>query len=223
MKPLFSSRVLRITGRKTRVWRVVEVEGFEEPGLGKVRNGGSEVALKDVWLDDNSETEKQILDNIFEHLGKVEAKDYDWADGGFKMYLEKLFHTGGYKDYFMEIKYDVLLQSTKSRLPAALPAPGLLAPPEEEPEGTSGNSTRDVLHTGQSANLLNQGVGKLPVPFRRTYRTKRQYRLVYNQVGCPLYAAPTLLVSMQAVRDTFIGELYLLVVRPQLTRVQPSC
>lgn len=103
VKPLFSPRVRCITERKTRVWQAVEVEGVHDYEVGRVKDG-SAVALKDVWLDDKSETEKQILDNIFERLQKVKEEDYEWAYDELKGYLKHLLEPGRYKNHFMEIK-----------------------------------------------------------------------------------------------------------------------
>ncbi|KAF9446809.1 hypothetical protein P691DRAFT_776599 [Macrolepiota fuliginosa MF-IS2] len=62
IEPLFNSRVLCITGRKTRVWRAIEVRG---PGDFAAKDGASEIALKDVWIEADAETEAENLDNSF--------------------------------------------------------------------------------------------------------------------------------------------------------------
>ena len=60
MGTIFNSRTACISGRKTRVWRAIQVSGPD----GLEIKGDKEVALKDVWLDKGSQTEKQNQDSI---------------------------------------------------------------------------------------------------------------------------------------------------------------
>ncbi|EKM78231.1 hypothetical protein AGABI1DRAFT_30779, partial [Agaricus bisporus var. burnettii JB137-S8] len=71
---LFTSQSLRITGRKTRVWKAVEVEGYDGNKHRKEKEGGREVALKDCWLDEGSRTEKDNLDGILNALAEVKER-----------------------------------------------------------------------------------------------------------------------------------------------------
>ncbi|KXN86766.1 Bifunctional purine biosynthetic protein ADE1 [Leucoagaricus sp. SymC.cos] len=61
VKSLFSYRPNRITGRMTRVWQVVEIDAFKGNKI-----SDQEFALKDVWLDSDAPTEKQIQQDIFD-------------------------------------------------------------------------------------------------------------------------------------------------------------
>ncbi|KXN88359.1 hypothetical protein AN958_07504 [Leucoagaricus sp. SymC.cos] len=69
VKPLFVSKTLCITGRKTRVWEAIEVSGPDgETSVGE----GKKVAVKDVWVDKDRAKEKEIQDAIFARLEGVQ-------------------------------------------------------------------------------------------------------------------------------------------------------
>ncbi|EKM75056.1 hypothetical protein AGABI1DRAFT_95165 [Agaricus bisporus var. burnettii JB137-S8] len=80
---------LCITGKKTRVWKVVEVKGFEGNAINEEVNG-KDVALKDVWLDEGSTTEKEKLDAILERLKTIKEEAYAWAPSWLRGLVGKL-------------------------------------------------------------------------------------------------------------------------------------
>ncbi|EKM75053.1 hypothetical protein AGABI1DRAFT_132590 [Agaricus bisporus var. burnettii JB137-S8] len=96
---------LCITGKKTRVWKVVEVKGFEGNAINEEVNG-KDVALKDVWLDEGSTTEKEKLDAILERLKTIKEEAYAWAPSWLRSTLKIAFEDGSYRSYFMEIECD---------------------------------------------------------------------------------------------------------------------
>ncbi|EKM74124.1 hypothetical protein AGABI1DRAFT_95858, partial [Agaricus bisporus var. burnettii JB137-S8] len=215
-KTLFTSRVLSITGRKTRVWKAVEVEGYENEQYRKEKVRGKEVALKDCWLGEGSRTEKDNLSAIFERLEAVkekvkdDPKILDWADpSGNRQLFEDLLDTGNYKGYFMEIECDTKLAITKARLPTAQPVPDFLVPLERE-ETSSGNAGPQSTQTTQSLLEMahqrrNARQGRLKPSTPREYRAKQHYRLIYKEVGRPLHAATNLGSSLQGLADTLIA------------------
>jgi hypothetical protein len=106
----------------------------------------------------------------------------------------------------MGIKADVQLASTKSRLSSATPAPDFL----KHQEGMENSSTNAGMSSTQVTELLPhigyKGVPDMPKPlFPRKYRTKRQYRLIYEEAGQPLYAARNLRSTFEALNDTLNG------------------
>jgi len=64
MKTIFNPWIVCISGRKTQVWRAIQVTGTN----GLEEKGNKEVVLKDVWLDKNSPTEKENQDLIYGDL-----------------------------------------------------------------------------------------------------------------------------------------------------------
>ncbi|XP_006455072.1 hypothetical protein AGABI2DRAFT_75988, partial [Agaricus bisporus var. bisporus H97] len=218
IKSLFTSQVLRITGRKTRVWKAVEVEGYDGNKHRKEKEGGREVALKDCWLDEGSRTEKDNLDGIFNALAEVKERVkrnsnvLDWADPtGNRQLFEELLDTGNYRGYFMEIECDTNLSITKSQLPSAECVPESLVPLERE-ETSSGNAGSQSAQTTQSLLVVEMEYqpwkavcNTLNPPTSREYGAKQHHRLVYKEVGRPLYAAPNLASSLKGLADALTG------------------
>ncbi|KAF9443849.1 hypothetical protein P691DRAFT_712676, partial [Macrolepiota fuliginosa MF-IS2] len=209
VEPLFNSRVLCITGRKTRVWRAIEIGGLEGLDAG---NGASEVALKDVWLDDKLATEKENQDKIFRALGRLDEKDYDWATGLLREKLKETIQNKRYRDYFLEIKYDTLLSRTKPLSGAATHAPDLLH--HTAPAASLAKIIKGSSQIGASSSTPGKSIHSRHNPsFPRNYQVKKHYRLVYDKVGHSLDKATNLDTSFVAILDVFIALVLLYLAR----------
>jgi hypothetical protein len=212
-------RVLCITGRKTRVWRAVEVKGFEGDAAREKPNGATEVALKDVWLDDGSTTEKEKLDAIFERLETIKEDAYQWAPPPLQSELKAALKNEGYKDYFMEILCDSFsLGKSKEASCQATPTPGILEFSRKAPVGDETKAVEDRnMLTGSTqmagcSDTTQNGTKDLshlksPLTVKtRSYKVKRQYRLVYKEVGESLDRVESLETAFDALLDTYIGR-----------------
>jgi len=89
---IFNPRITCISGRKTRVWRAIQVTGTD----GLEETDGKEVVLKDVWLDKGSQTEKEnqilIMENC-DKLKKATASGFKPTTGHESMMLLPTFLT----------------------------------------------------------------------------------------------------------------------------------
>ncbi|KAF9445605.1 hypothetical protein P691DRAFT_734653 [Macrolepiota fuliginosa MF-IS2] len=107
---LSSYRSLGVTGHMTRVWKAIEVSS---PG-GRPIPGKKEVALKDVWLEDDATPEKAIQDAIFAEV----KKQRNLRDNGqpsrldlvmkwrIKIDFEKVIKGDEYQKYFPTVTQD---------------------------------------------------------------------------------------------------------------------
>ncbi|XP_006455458.1 hypothetical protein AGABI2DRAFT_75672, partial [Agaricus bisporus var. bisporus H97] len=212
LETLYTSRVLCITGRKTRVWQAIEVEGYNDKKFRKEKKGGKVVALKDYWLDEGSKSEKDTLEDIFRSIEQVKHKPttLKWAKSEFhQKFLRELLEEERYRKYFMGIECDMVLTATKPRLPSAQPVPDILVP-EVNTEPASINRTTGSTQTTDSvlemAYTIHQARRGRRIFLNREYRTKRHHRLIYEQVGRPLLAATNLSTSLQSLTDALIGK-----------------
>ncbi|KAF9446799.1 hypothetical protein P691DRAFT_707861 [Macrolepiota fuliginosa MF-IS2] len=209
LEPLFNLRVLCITGRKTRVWRAIEVCGPEDLDA---KDGALEVAVKDVWLDADSATEKEKQEKIFAALGKAKESDYDWAPESLHQHLNQVFKSNQYRDYFMEIKYDTVLSHTKSLSESAKRAPNILH--HIDFAITSGNVIEGSTQAKTPSAIAGSSIRPHGKPkFFRQYRDKKHYRLIYGEVGHSLYKAVNLDTSFTAIRDVFVALVLLYLAR----------
>ncbi|XP_006457559.1 hypothetical protein AGABI2DRAFT_123416 [Agaricus bisporus var. bisporus H97] len=193
-----------ITGRKTRVWKAVEVKGFKGNAINEELNGGKEVALKDVWLDEGSTTEKEKLDVIFECLRTIKEEAYAWAPKSLRSKLNDLFKDEGYRSYFMEIECDSFNLGRSK--PTSDKAAEILQFSVEGAE-TREDSTQTTEHshiTEDDFKEANRLKANLKVK-TRSYAVKRQYRLVYSEVGESLERVQTLQTAFTALMDTYVA------------------
>jgi hypothetical protein len=166
-------RPLCITGRNTRVWEAVEVDSRSP-----AKEIGSRVALRDVWLDENALTEREIQSKIFSDIDKFGEGDMNQSPCFQKFIPERkketieIIQTGDYKKYFLTIECDYQGHTSKALAPSAVPTSGLfLARKPETPSPTKTGS-------GSLTRLLSSHQAIPP----RKYGCKRQYRLVYNEL-----------------------------------------
>lgn len=99
------TRSLQMTGKNTRVWKVIETNE-----LGTNLPGALEAILKDIWVDEDSETEDEIQARLFEDIERLGSGDGEsWRAhpclAKFKESerdaLGTLLKDGKYKEYFL--------------------------------------------------------------------------------------------------------------------------
>ncbi|KAF5363264.1 hypothetical protein D9756_001090 [Leucocoprinus leucothites] len=211
IKSIFNPRVACITGRKTRVWKAEEIrlqdESFDSAESlenAEVIDEGRTVALKDVWLDKGSSTEREIQSAIYEKLEKVQEKDYEWADDKVLRPLIK----AALEDFprnlpFMSIECDGWGMETVERRPdETTPDPNIIPPEELEstPEQSAMRITPlSTLSCPPATNPSNHSMSAVAHYGDRHYAVKQQYRLVYSTVGYALHDAKDLSTVFKAI------------------------
>ncbi|KAF5363270.1 hypothetical protein D9756_001096 [Leucocoprinus leucothites] len=210
INPIFNPRVACITGRKTRVWEAEEVR-LIDGSLANVQvvETGKRVALKDVWLDEGSQTERQIQKAIFDKLKQVRDEDYEWATEGYLRPLIKEALTDFPRNLpFMQIECDGWGKETRERHAEAVADPAII--PAKNLESSASQS---AMHTRKKSTMSRpsgasnrpNSVSSRPRYGFRDYIVKKQYRLVYSSVGYALHDAKDLSTSFKAIEDVFIA------------------
>ncbi|KAJ3575710.1 hypothetical protein NP233_g915 [Leucocoprinus birnbaumii] len=208
---IFCPRVLCISGRRTRVWRVIEIEWNADNASWKPINEGAEYALKDVWLDEGSDTEGDILDKIFRRLDNFTFPPDCEIPDSVAPILQKALVDKRYRQYFMEIKYHQRGEFTRrvpanhrvSRDDSILDGQPIPLTPEEAAQTTRAGST-------QNGPGWQYPVSAPPTQTERSYKAKQQYRLVYASVGKTIYDAPNLGSFFQAIHDASVALLMMM-------------
>ncbi|XP_006457561.1 hypothetical protein AGABI2DRAFT_123418 [Agaricus bisporus var. bisporus H97] len=168
---------LCITGKKTRVWKTVEVKGFEGDAINEDSNGGKEFALKD-------------------------EEAYAWAPKSLRSKLEDLFKDEGYRSYFMEIECDSFnLGRSKPTSDKAILASEILQFRQDDSANSEGAETLSESDSGKGKSL------EVDIAKRRSCAVKRQYRLVYSEVGESLVRVKTLDTAFAALMDAYMALL----------------
>jgi len=205
-KTIFNPRIACISGRKTRVWRAIQVTGVD----GLEEKGNKEVVLKDVWLDKDSPTEKENQDLIYESLQDIRKENYEWLKEEYRKRVEDALANLPDSLPFMRILHDANGVGCKERLKKALPNHTILSSPV--PQGSYSKNVTPL--TGQneksySAAGTSHGAPATPDQGhrpRRQYKAKTQYRLVYAQVGYALHDAPSIDKAFQAINNVLTGN-----------------
>ncbi|TFY58406.1 hypothetical protein EVG20_g8164 [Dentipellis fragilis] len=204
-----------ITGRSTRVFEVVEVKGFDDlTTLGKKTK-----ILKDVWLDADAQTERQIQDAILQDLDTLSDKlisdgslnsehFHDVSEEEKKLVCDAL-HDRTYRDHFLTIDCDERGAQCKAIASDAVPAPGVFSPSLAVPFTVPASLSR--ADRSRSAQVPDGRSGSpralceedtLGPP--RSYVPKRQYRVVYNEVCQALHDVVDLKTVLQAMLDCLL-------------------
>ncbi|KIO32593.1 hypothetical protein M407DRAFT_18367 [Tulasnella calospora MUT 4182] len=211
---IFEHRSLCVTGRATRVWKVVEVKSFDECQP----LDGSILVLKDVWLDSQSKTECQNLDAIFQELHKLadlldkgdENPDiFKGFENDLKIPLKECLKGRSWARYFLTKVCDWQGFESRKVPPTAQADSTLFDPPTPTPTPSSNP------YSDQSRSTTTQATDLVPVAQNRPLRQycpRRQYRVVFKEVCEALHhvqrledVATALLDSVFALQLMFLA------------------
>ncbi|KAJ3562028.1 hypothetical protein NP233_g9831 [Leucocoprinus birnbaumii] len=205
-EPEQEKELVCISGRQTRIWRAIEVNGKT---AGARAIGKSEVALKDVWIDKDSRSEFQIQEMINKKLRALKPEDFLWADESLRQEIEHALSEFPKNLPLMQIVCGGWGAETEPRSDARL-EPKFLFPDKISPTPTLSSRSTNPRST-QARHSASGTDGYVPTAARiprfpdREFTAKRQYRLVYDRVGCSLSEAEDLSSSFTAIKDAYIA------------------
>ncbi|TFY59789.1 hypothetical protein EVG20_g7659 [Dentipellis fragilis] len=205
---------LRVTGRSTRVFKVIEVGSFDD--LAPVPDAKHQI-LKYVWLDVEAKTERAIQNKIFEDLDKFATKLKGLKEGASgldefsgvspgdqEMLRTALFKPENYKRHFLTIDCDQQGFESKPVSPDATVTDDIFTrlPPATVPASLAyASSSRSHLTSATSSQQPEAKVPRQP----REYVPKRQYRVVFNEVCEALQNVRELKTVIRGMQDCLTG------------------
>jgi hypothetical protein len=185
-----------VTGRATRVWEAYEEGHPEEPYA----------ILKDLWLDIESPSEGEILDDVLakmeEYTGRhpeLEDKDYR------KHFLTKVVD---WRVVLPGGDPDTTLKSTRGESFVNV-TDSFPPPPEGGPSisSTEPTSSRTPRSESRSWNGVPPRARQIPKPSNlRRPRHLAHYRIVFLESGRPIHKLLTLKESFSCLRDSVQGK-----------------
>jgi len=200
MGTIFDPRTACISGRKTRVWRAIQVTGPD----GSETQGNIEVALKDVWLDKGSQTEKQNQKSIYAELEKIKQEDLKWLDDDYQGRVKETLKNMP----FMGILTDYQGTECRERLLSARPDSTILSAPRplvSSSKNVIPSSTQNQI-SYTATDTSHDAPTTLEHHVERKYKAKRQYRLVYEKVGYALHDVWSIDKAFKAIQDVLTGD-----------------
>lgn len=208
VQTLSEYRSSNITKRISRVWEVEQVSNSD--GTGDVLSHG---VLKDVWLDDDALTERQVQESIYKAIEERKAtlhsnKCIQKLKLIARTELTKIIETGKYKDYFLTIVADWNGLVSKAVPQGANRKRGLLVPealPAKRAR-SSGNASRTKSYTPLPTQLEQQAHAAARKAFiPREFRPKRQYRVVYAESCVTVGSMMILGQVLDVLKQTLTG------------------
>ncbi|TFY70853.1 hypothetical protein EVG20_g2145 [Dentipellis fragilis] len=199
---------LRVTGRSTRVFKVIEVGSFDD--LAPVPDAKHHI-LKYVWLDAEAKTEREIQNAIFKDLdefaNKFENEGASGLDefsgvssGDQEMLRTALCKPKNYKRHFLTIDCDQQGFQSKPVSPDAIVTDDIFTrlPPATVPASLAyASSSRSHLTSATSSQQPEVKVPREP----REYVPKRQYRVVFEEVCEALQNVRELKTVIRGMQD----------------------
>ncbi|KAH9476609.1 hypothetical protein JR316_0010522 [Psilocybe cubensis] len=190
-----------ITGRMTRVYKVVEVresgEAFGDP-----------LVLKDVWLDSSAKTEKEIQNAIFTDIEQFwDSPDEPLELKSFKEAHKKLVRDGSYKQYFLQIVLDYSGQKTKVRVEIGTEVRGFFDAEQDlalDAPVTGTKSQESQSLNDQTFVNTHRIVSQPPALPAIPSEQKRQYRILFKEICRPSGRLETLGEVVNVLSQTLI-------------------
>ena len=200
IKPISEYRSNNITGRMTRVWLTCEVASATSP-----TPIGPECILKDVWLDASAKTEWELQNAIFSDIQKAFKPNAgntleNWSMKNIKDELADIVASEAYKKYFLKPLADHRGEVSKDVSPSDTRKTGLFGSRE--------------LKIDSARHARCSALPNFPLPSKspslgveqRDYVSRRQYRVIYEEVCTTVADLNTVGDVVDVLRHTLIGE-----------------
>ncbi|KAI0656469.1 hypothetical protein C8Q70DRAFT_935688 [Cubamyces menziesii] len=195
---------LYIAGRATRVWEVVEVASFNNTAL---LPNTQRMILRDVWLEQGSDTEREIQDKIFQRcdeLGRKFPPENDRrlhdVDDATRTLLHQRLKDGSYKELFLTIKADYRGATSKPRAEGFTPAPNIFFECVYSNQEAKRHGS-DAVSTSSTAAVPS----RLKVEVPREYKPKQRNFVVYEEVCSALHELDDIYDVVQALLDAVLA------------------
>lgn len=215
-------RPYRISGRITRVWKVIEVHSFDKTH--PVPNA-KYVVLKDVWLDKIKKTEAENMKDIFGRVDELLARAKkaggdDWLarflqtdphfaefDQATKDRLAALLKDGRYKSLFLTTILSWRGQDSKKVSEGAKYSRAgvdIFAQTKKAAEAPKQERTSTMVAT----NTGNGSEDKQIPQLNRHYAVKQQSRFVYEEVCHKLSCVGTIGNFVDVIDQALCGRIH---------------
>ncbi|EKM53940.1 uncharacterized protein PHACADRAFT_209774, partial [Phanerochaete carnosa HHB-10118-sp] len=187
-----------IRGRGTRVWEVVELDKPSGQAVG-LRT----YVVKDIWLDKGRRSEGIALEELYKKVSGTDAED---------IFKKSFMTTRRYGDVYVHGRRPDITDCFKlSRLQSApLPScPEFLRIP-------IGPEPLKVVTTRQGTVTVANQAGNFPRQYTR-YSDKVHHRVVFNEVGKPIFQVKSLHKAFSHIGQVFLGAWFAPFAAPVLT------
>ncbi|KAJ7574296.1 hypothetical protein C8J56DRAFT_872223 [Mycena floridula] len=179
-----------ISGRAARVW---EVKELNEKG----KQIGQRRALKDSWLDDNSNSEKSVLDELKRKIN--EAGDSDDLALFNKCFMQ-ILEGGPVLDSFgHDIVAEELAADDIEEVMSVLPGSVGLTMKRNVQQSSQHAFSQGSIPTANTISSTNRDILRWIVP--QSFPKRAHHRTVFELVGIPYYDLESIPIMLQVIDD----------------------
>lgn len=186
-----------ITSRMPRVW---VVESYDPD----TQTAGAQFVLKDVWLEEKAETERQIQSAIFKNINEFGDGDPPSDSPELSTIWEErkdLIRSREYQQLFLKIEDDYVGNFISKKIASdSQPISGLF---EHTKKDYTSTKTKTRSDAGPSSHPIQSAVREDMI---RAYEPKKQYRVIFKEICRCVGELETLGEAMDVLQQAHTGK-----------------
>jgi hypothetical protein len=214
LQSLSEYRSLCISGRATRVWKIIQIKSLDDHSP---VNGAKEVVLKDIWLEQDAQTERELQTRLFADIGAFITGPLD-ANGGrvpqlalsgatFERLIQEILVDEQWKKHFLTIMFDGIGVPSKERPTSARPDPTLFNKPLNQTVAPHSHAS-DYSRAYSASALRERTSSTHAIPATpRKFAPKRRYFVVFEDLCQAVEDLTSFSDAMNAMKDTVKGDI----------------
>jgi len=211
LRCLSEYRSLCISGRSTRVWKAIQIKSLDDHSP---VNCAKEVVLKDIWLGQDAQTERELQTNLFTDIGAYIKRTLPGGcipqlrESGsvYSELIQDLLGDEKWKKHFLTILFDGIGVPCKERPVSARPDPTLFDEPIDEPVAPRSQGA-DHSRAYSTSVLHEQTSSTSAAPAApRTFAPKHRYFVVFQELCKAVEDLTSFSDTMNALKHAVKGH-----------------
>jgi hypothetical protein len=197
-----------ISGRATRVWKVEQIKSLLDHS--PVNCEGKVLVLKDIWLEQDAKTERELQTNLFKDIRAFIAQGHfpQLESPKFETLIRSLLVGERWKKHFLTITFDGDGEPSKKCPVSARPNSTLFHKPLSRPIAPLSQAADQSR--AYSASVLHEQtpLESVALPAPRKYAPKRRYIVVFEELCETVENLTSFTDTMNALKDAVQGVLF---------------
>jgi Fungal protein kinase len=187
LQSLSEYRSLCISGRATRVWQVIQIKSLDDHSP---VNSAKEVVLKDIWLQQDAKTERELQTDLFTDIGAFITgtsagepfPPQESSETTFQELIRGILVGEQWKQHFLTIMFDSIGVPSKECPMFARPDPTLFNKPliQRVAPGSQASDYSRVYSTSALHEKTSSTSATPAAP--RKFAPKRRYFVIFEEL-----------------------------------------
>jgi hypothetical protein len=215
LQSLSEYRSLCISGRATRVWKAIQIKSLDDHSP---VNGAKEVVLKDIWIQHDAQTERDLQTRLFTDISAFitgtspgePIPQLESSEPTFEQLIRGILVGEHWKKHFLTIMFDGIGVLSKESPISARPDATLFNKPLNQPVFPRSQAS-DYSRAYSTSALREQTSSPSATPAApRKFAPKRRYFVVFEELCEAVEDLTRFSDTMNALKDTVKGDIVLL-------------